>query len=674
MSGESIYREFSFDTYSHEGDRFVYPPPDPPSPPSEVQTSEEEFDVIGNDEFIQSSITIRLYQAALTGDWEAVKSIWTEDNAWISTRITKGGETVLHIAAAAKHLHLVKELVKVMNDDSLALTNRVGNTALCFAAVSGVVEIARVMVNKSRTLPNIRGSQEMTPLLMAVLLGHQDMVWYLMSVTDYNLLTAEDGIELLIGAIDTYLFDVALHILRNNRNLATFRGRKKETALHALARKPPRVDRYQLSTWQRLKIQGCSRNDAEAEVVLELAQTLWDEIIKLKHADISKLICFPWRLLFVAAKLGKVEFLMVLIKSYPDILWKVDENRYSIFHIAVIYRHEEIFKLIHEIGAIKDLIATYKDDHGNNMLHLASKLAPPNRLNCVSGAALQMQRELLWFEAVKKIVRPEYTEAENKDHKTPQTLFSEEHEGLRIKGEQWMKKTAESCAFVATLIATVVFSAAFQLPGGNNSETGSPVLVNRSSFVVFAMSNAISLFTSTASILMFLSILTSRYAERDFLVSLPLKLMWGLILLLISIATMIVAFTATFFITFQKRIIRWAPTIPVALIASVPVMLFAFQQFPLLVDIYYSTYKSQSIFQLCKPKLFVLQHKIFSHHGNVDSKSPKIDIPFTILGSEASVGHILKYARDSFSWRRAASFIVDPEASDTPSFSSWRVR
>lgn len=136
----------------------------------------------------------------------------------------------------------------------------------------------------------------------------------------------------------------------------------------------------------------------EHQVALELTETLWGEIIKLKHQEISKLICFPWRLLFVAAQLGKVEFLMVLIKSYPDILWKVDENRYSIFHIAVIHRHEEIFKLIYEIGAIKDLIATYKDGRGNNMLHLASKLASPSRLNSISGAALQMQRELLWFE------------------------------------------------------------------------------------------------------------------------------------------------------------------------------------------------------------------------------------------------------------------------------------
>lgn len=140
----------------------------------------------------------------------------------------------------------------------------------------------------------------------------------------------------------------------------------------------------------------------EPRVALQLLQSLWNEVIKRKEEEISKLIGYPWRLLFVAAKLGKAEFLTTLIRSYPDLIWKVDENRYTIFHIAVTHRQEEIFKLIYEIGAIKDLIATYKDDDGNNMLHLAGKLAPLPRLACVSGATLQMQREILWFKVLVK--------------------------------------------------------------------------------------------------------------------------------------------------------------------------------------------------------------------------------------------------------------------------------
>jgi ankyrin repeat protein len=130
----------------------------------------------------------------------------------------------------------------------------------------------------------------------------------------------------------------------------------------------------------------------------QLVEKLWEHVLQLQDSEISKLIREPSRLLFDAAESGSLEFLIILIRSYPDLIWKVDHNNRSLFHIAVLYRHETIFNLIYEIGAIKDLIAAYKDDKNNNILHLAGNLAPHNRLQIVSGAALQMQRELLWFK------------------------------------------------------------------------------------------------------------------------------------------------------------------------------------------------------------------------------------------------------------------------------------
>ena len=111
-----------------------------------------------------------------------------------------------------------------------------------------------------------------------------------------------------------------------------------------------------------------------------------------------ELIRSPSELLFKAAKLGNFDFLAELINSYPDLIWEYDGENRSIIHFAVKHRHACIFNIIHEIGSIKDLIATYEDSQGNNILHLAAMLPPPHRLEIVSGAALQMQQELLWFE------------------------------------------------------------------------------------------------------------------------------------------------------------------------------------------------------------------------------------------------------------------------------------
>nr|GEW37130.1 ankyrin repeat-containing domain, PGG domain protein [Tanacetum cinerariifolium] len=110
------------------------------------------------------------------------------------------------------------------------------------------------------------------------------------------------------------------------------------------------------------------------------------------------------RVLFVATEMGNTKFLVELIRLYPDLIWKVNDNGLSVFHIAVKHRHEGIYNLLHEIGAMKDMITPLRDEHENNMLHLVGKIAKKKRLEDVSGFALQMQRELLWFQMTNQTV------------------------------------------------------------------------------------------------------------------------------------------------------------------------------------------------------------------------------------------------------------------------------
>ncbi|KAG6390684.1 hypothetical protein SASPL_148423 [Salvia splendens] len=132
-------------------------------------------------------------------------------------------------------------------------------------------------------------------------------------------------------------------------------------------------------------------------------------------------------------------------------------------------------------------------------------------------------------------------------------IFTREHRQLKIEGEKWMKDTTNSCTITAALIATVVFAAAIIVPGGNQSESGYPMLYKSSAFTVFAISDAVSLFTSTTSLLMFLSILTSRYAEQDFLYALPKRLCIDLLTLFLSILFMMVAFSSTLYLVFGQK-------------------------------------------------------------------------------------------------------------------------
>ncbi|WMV30590.1 hypothetical protein MTR67_023975 [Solanum verrucosum] len=228
------------------------------------------------------------------------------------------------------------------------------------------------------------------------------------------------------------------------------------------------------------------------------------------------------------------------------------------------------------------------DSSGNSILDLAGKLAPPNKLNLVSGPAFQMQRELQWFKEVKQMVPPAYWERLNREEKAPFMVFTEEHEKLKADGEKWMKDTSSSCTIAAALIATIAFAAAITVPGGNEQQSGHPIFSGNIAFIIFAISNAASLFTSSTSLLVFLSILTSRYAEEDFLHNLPRSLIQGLVALIFSIAFMMISFSSTVYLMFGQQK-AWV-LIPIATMACLPITSFVLLQFPLLVDLISSTY------------------------------------------------------------------------------------
>jgi len=129
------------------------------------------------------------------------------------------------------------------------------------------------------------------------------------------------------------------------------------------------------------------------------ANDLFTECLEAYKLDVENLFENPEipQALFEAARVGNIEFMVKLIRFDFDILWATDKHK-SIFHIAVEKRHESIFNILNEIGSVGDLIIDRIEEDGSNILHLAAGLAPQEKLNAISGAALQMQRELLWFK------------------------------------------------------------------------------------------------------------------------------------------------------------------------------------------------------------------------------------------------------------------------------------
>lgn len=172
----------------------------------------------------------------------------------------------------------------------------------------------------------------------------------------------------------------------------------------------------------------------------------------------------------------------------------------------------------------------------------------------------------------------------NKMKWTACEFFYKTHEKMLNDAEEWLKKTSESCSAVAVLVATVVFAAAYTVPGGLNSKTGSPVLLTEPIYIVFTIMDIIALATALTSVVLFLSILTSSFKMEDFLHTLPMKLSIGFQLLFFSVASTMMAFALTIVLTIKSKEMKW--TMSLLYIATfLPVTMFIIIQLPLYVEL-----------------------------------------------------------------------------------------
>ena len=144
-----------------------------------------------------------------------------------------------------------------------------------------------------------------------------------------------------------------------------------------------------------------------------------------------------------------------------------------------------------------------------------------------------------------------------------------------------MKGVANSCAVVGALILTITFAATITVPGGNKQESGLPMFLNAKVFMLFIISDALSLLSASISLLTFLSFTSTSYKAEDFLYSLPRRMMIGISTLIISMATMMITFCASLFIILKGNS---SVIIPVICLASVPVAQFVWMQLWVLID------------------------------------------------------------------------------------------
>ncbi|KAL5539061.1 hypothetical protein UlMin_044553 [Ulmus minor] len=556
------------------------------------------------------------------------------------------GETALHVAATAGNEKIVKELVELMPKGDLEIKGTDECTALTEAVLTGMRSIAKCMVEKNEKIVSIAGPNKLLPVVDALSYGYKDMADYLYSKTPKQDLSPErdfnNAAALLFWSIDAKDYDIALDMLYRFPRLAITVHEEHGSLFCTMAQNPALFQSTStcgFNFWQWGIYKGIDRramctatNDIHINVQdqedsqirfwvfsthsffssllfylyihehiheMKVDHDRTKEVLQImceviKTLDDKELVdCLVVTALHQATANGMVEFFVTLIQANPELLWITDKDTgRNVFMLAVQHRQPKIFSHIHGLKS-KQAIAALADSSNNNMLHMAGLLAPSSQLSSCAGPALQMQRELLWFEEIEKVIPPSLKELRNSDDETPKELFTKNHKDLVAKGEKWMKDTAQSCTVPAALIVTIMFAAVFTVPGGLIQDTGRPLLLHKKLFKIFIISDAVSLFSSAISVITFLGILTSRFREDDFRRSLPTKMMIGLFTLFLSLVALMICFSAVLLILFHGE--SWI-TYATILLSILPISLYLTMQFGLIFEIFKTTY-GRSIFQ-----------------------------------------------------------------------------
>ncbi|KAK3220219.1 hypothetical protein Dsin_014189 [Dipteronia sinensis] len=559
-----------------------------------------------------------LFNAAQRGDWETAKRFIDNDPDALTVQISVQLGTVLHIAAHCCQWKFVLRLLELgaLTPQSFAEPNSSGNTVLHHVAVGGSLKTAKALVEKNSDLLQMVNNRGELPLFYAIDTKSKELVWYLSLKTRVESPSSPFFIpelpKILRKLIHSGYHDIALFFVQRFPSLALATDEYGNSLLVWLADNPSYFFSgkctftvlvwFKRLLWKAItQLAPSIKIVRDAKMTHECAIQLVNHVvnqIELSPRSFSEICHFlqnPISILRLAIHGGIEEIVRILLRHFPDLIFMGVGSQRNILKAAIEYRQEKIVNIIKEISPSNTTtLCAYTGEDNNTTLNLAGKLAPAFKLFSVSGAALQMQRELQWFKEVEKITLPYYRKRLNMNSETPIDVFRIAHRELAKEGEKWMKDTANSCMLVSTLIATVLFAAAFTVPGGNDNDKGIPIFIRTNAFTIFAISDALGLFSSLTSLLMFLAILTARYAIEDFLESLPKKLIIGLGSLFVAIAAMIISFGATLTIVLRER---WPWVfVPITLLASFPVALFVMLQLPLFIQMVQSTYGA-SIFR-----------------------------------------------------------------------------
>lgn len=452
-----------------------------------------------------------LHLAAQRGDLAAVKQILddidsqmvgtlsgadfdaevAEIRASVVNEVNELGETALYTAAEKGHLEVVKELLKYSNKETIMRKSRLEFDTLHIAASQGHDAVVKLLLDHDPSLCQTRSQGNATPLITAATRGHTAVVKELLS-KDPSLLTIprSNGKNALHLAARSGHVEIVEALLKEEPLLGRRTDKKGQTALH-------------------MAVKGVS-----------------SEVVKLLLEADAAIVMLPdksgFTALHVATRKKRAQIVNELL-SLPDTSANVN---------ALTRDHKTALDIAEGLPLSEDS---------------ADIIACLTRCGAVRANELNQPRDEL-RNTVTQIKNDVHTQLlqTKKTNKNVHGIAKE----LRKLHREGINNATNSVTVVAVLFATVAFAAIFTVPGGDDDD-GMAVVVNRASFKIFFIFNAIALFTSLAVVVVQITLVRGETKAERRVVEVINKLMW-----LASVCTS-VAFMASSYIVVGRKY-EWA--------------------------------------------------------------------------------------------------------------------